>query len=929
MATIQTSRNHQPKHGLYRNLTQKSNEHVITSQQLGFQSFDMNQPLDAYVNDDDHFDSHQVSDSIVNFESATVEKDDQKEKGKSFIDLKQKSNSRNMINKNFDRSGNKTFKSRSPVNYKIGQNIARGVRQNENIELHNHKRVSSLIKSKVNQESSVRQPNQLDVSIFKEINYTQNGSYTPLSTVMITNPTNNGLGILDDRESYLNNNDFVTENMTNFSGLNLAFNQLDRESILGSRNQNQITQQNQQSMETNMTKKQTQQQQRAVVNMHETRVQQKLGEIDDDLGPIIDNDDGSQSYNNAGGVLREKSSFEVQYQKMTKDFITNLQNGQGGNIQMLLLSDKDLKKYKEKEHTSQNRSSGSKINLHNTLYQESNYLKEKQEKLLLVKTMKEEDEFSKNCTFQPNLISLKRKGSQNSSNSRNRSPDQFYSQMLNFKLAKEKKVEELRKQKEDQESSLSKNRNSFFNNSQGKGHLFFSPGENKHDSSFEVFERLYTLGQKKQLNRSQSNLVNVSVIQNDQSSILKRRKLDIEKIDKLYRDGSNKSLKLNALNEQKDREIHDLSLNSRISFSPKRYQHNQALLRQKISKELSKIYQILCLKDSDVLNYHQLTLLLQKLNYSKKLLVELTETDEEKQMVLDIWNALKAKYQMPQEQQKEGVSMINLYSFLCILHYAYVQDPQFKEDTQSIDHADRINSFGYISKDNQFFILNNKQGDQIRNIFKRLLTNHQAKVNEDRNLITKEKLKQQLKDFFNPSLSQKSLKMAAIQIKKIHEELEKGDKRLSGHADLLLSKGQIYKQKVDKQRESFKQIETLGCTFKPQTKEWKGAAKAQNKTTNLHLLERRKSPDQKELSGVHESLYKIMKQRKEDKKTMEIEFEKSRNQCTFKPNLSLTKTSFNNKSSENLGKGLRTRNINNLKQRENLTSNNNNMKPNQ
>lgn len=43
------------------------------------------------------------------------------------------------------------------------------------------------------------------------------------------------------------------------------------------------------------------------------------------------------------------------------------------------------------------------------------------------------------------------------------------------------------------------------------------------------------------------------------------------------------------------------------------------------------------------------------------------------------------------------------------------------------------------------------------------------------------------------------------------------------------------------------------------------------------MLERRKSPDIKEFSGVHESLYKIKKQRKEDKKAIEIEYEKSRN----------------------------------------------------
>jgi hypothetical protein len=53
---------------------------------------------------------------------------------------------------------------------------------------------------------------------------------------------------------------------------------------------------------------------------------------------------------------------------------------------------------------------------------------------------------------------MKRKGSEHSSKSRNRSPDQFYSQMLSYKLAKESKIEEKRKQKEELESSMHKNR---------------------------------------------------------------------------------------------------------------------------------------------------------------------------------------------------------------------------------------------------------------------------------------------------------------------------------------------------------------------------------------------------------------------------------------------------------------------------------------
>lgn len=48
------------------------NGHLVTTKQLGFESFDLKQPIDVQF-DDGMFNSSRASKSIANFESATLE----------------------------------------------------------------------------------------------------------------------------------------------------------------------------------------------------------------------------------------------------------------------------------------------------------------------------------------------------------------------------------------------------------------------------------------------------------------------------------------------------------------------------------------------------------------------------------------------------------------------------------------------------------------------------------------------------------------------------------------------------------------------------------------------------------------------------------------------------------------------------------------
>mmetsp|Transcript_20703 Transcript_20703/g.19736 ORF Transcript_20703/g.19736 Transcript_20703/m.19736 type:complete len:93 (-) Transcript_20703:209-487(-) len=90
-----------------------------------------------------------------------------------------------------------------------------------------------------------------------------------------------------------------------------------------------------------------------------------------------------------------------------------------------------------------------------------------------------------------------------------------------------------------------------------------------------------------------------------------------------------------------------------------------------------------------------------------------------------------------------------------------------------------------------------------------------------------------------------------------------------------------------------------GCTFKPVTNNYEEALSKTLNTTrqltnasiNIGGHHRRKSPDLEDISQatIHQNLFEISKSNpklKEDRRAADIEFEKSKEECTFKPDVS-------------------------------------------
>eukprot|EP00347_Sterkiella_histriomuscorum_P020851 403336223 len=604
-------------------------------------------------------------------------------------------------------------------------------------------------------------------------------------------------------------------------------------------------------------------------------------------------------------ILRqEKTSFEASYQKMTENFITQIQSGEVDSIQMLLLSDRDLTKFKDRETNKQKRLSvGKSPSVFQSLYEEKSNIKERYSKLIEERHKFEDSQFKNTCTFQPQLVALKGKGSNNSSRSRNRSPEKFYTEMLNFKQRVDQKLKVMRKEKAIEELNMS--RKSLRNQSINRLTIDRNQETDSHNST-QVFEKLYSLGLTRNLNKSTSNLNQTySNIQNttgnENSLNTTKRKLDSSIIEKLYQDANRLTSKLHQSRERRNHQLQNQSSTALQSISLQKHKKNQTILKDKLLKELRKAYQFFGLIESDLLNYHQLALVLQKLDYIQKRPKDRQEQEAESQLTLQIWNTLLTKEYFTEEYFKEGISFKNLLKFILGLNKIF--EVQISDSQNNVPNQERQQSLEHLQQNEEFNIRSLDECEKLRGYFRKLIYNQKSQVNHDKNEFIQESIKQELTGLFKPVLSQKSLNIANKQLQIMQKELGKNQIKADNYADILLKKGELYKERKTKMKDIVNQSEIDGCTYKPKIKEWKGLSNLSlnqtnlnetttnsNRTDALHIINRRKSQGERGTSSVHESLYKIKKQRKDDRKAQEIEFEKSRNQCTFKPNLTLSQT---------------------------------------
>jgi len=109
------------------------------------------------------------------------------------------------------------------------------------------------------------------------------------------------------------------------------------------------------------------------------------------------------------------------------------------------------------------------------------------------------------------------------------------------------------------------------------------------------------------------------------------------------------------------------------------------------------------------------------------------------------------------------------------------------------------------------------------------------------------------------------VELASNQMSHLQEELDRMNISFN-HEDYLIKRGVYYKNKIKELETSLINKELEQCTFKPETNPWKPVAQSNCHSRERSLVDRRGAP-------------------RRDRDKLEIEYEKQREQCTFRPNL--------------------------------------------
>jgi hypothetical protein len=106
------------------------------------------------------------------------------------------------------------------------------------------------------------------------------------------------------------------------------------------------------------------------------------------------------------------------------------------------------------------------------------------------------------------------------------------------------------------------------------------------------------------------------------------------------------------------------------------------------------------------------------------------------------------------------------------------------------------------------------------------------------------------------------------------------------HIDLLIMSKEVIKEKTKKLEGEVREREVTGCTFKPETTEYIADSLASQEKNHPNAMPPTAMGKNRALE-----LYSLAKPRteKKDKDKVEIEYEKSCDECTFQPNISSTK----------------------------------------
>ncbi|CDW84802.1 UNKNOWN [Stylonychia lemnae] len=254
---------------------------------------------------------------------------------------------------------------------------------------------------------------------------------------------------------------------------------------------------------------------------------------------------------------------------------------------------------------------------------------------------------------------------------------------------------------------------------------------------------------------------------------------------------------------------------------------------------------------------YELQLLLSRLGYTDQ------EIQKEQRAVGDVAKVLKYK-----------LTRRNTLTFLACVQKLYQPWMRYAEETQGNTETSGSDSIGKINENDEF---------QLSEEEMQRLSNKFSGIRKHRLEFLKLEQQQKIKTYqpeqepsYKPVINKKSEKMVQKMIFNPNMSLnidEQKSKTKNDRVSVLLQKGKEYelkkKQLYDEKQQKGNDEQ---CTFKPQIK------------PKFPLKDGEKSPDRKEPQKVFEELYKV-KQKGQDVKSEDVEFEKNKKELTFKPNI--------------------------------------------
>ncbi|CDW82304.1 UNKNOWN [Stylonychia lemnae] len=566
-------------------------------------------------------------------------------------------------------------------------------------------------------------------------------------------------------------------------------------------------------------------------------------------------DVGTRNSNNLFSKHKKAPSFQQAYQQFAQRLLKESAEGRSNFQTNVLLPSKSIQKFQQVPRTYQNSPSrntddikSNSAYIHERLYKEHQQKKQVKEKIYNP-NLKEDQEFSQ-CTFQP-LLS---KDSGHNATSY-RKPDEFIKDQLKYDVERKERLERKKQeilQKEEEikrqvEVRLQKSRSPQF-----RVPLIEQYERQKEFSKQNISQMKSPRDEFRQKHNNSVEYSFKPSINKKSERIIKRSEDWTGAMDHLFKDASNRVQKVTQNQQDKQK---------KMGGQTKPIEKSNQMMLAAFQKQFNEVCRKVMKGDqSDCLLYEDYLQVLGALGYTFQL------KENQKWQLLNLWellsdNNLKLKHQ-------------SLFNALCYINMIQLNVNQAPVESDDIQY---LNDIGFEKRNGIFFIdsENKKALTQMFNHFYQLNHNRQAFINLDKrekSLKRTQEVHSSLgSKLFKPALDKKSMSIISNKI---------GNKSNQEYLKELSLTRQTLKTKVEKMKQDSIDEEVSKCTFKPKINE-----KISKIFMSKFLLvkgEREYSP-QPQFVGYEQLAQPRIRQK--DRAIVEIEFEQSKEDCTFAPKL--------------------------------------------